>query len=121
MEIPGLEELTEIASRRGHTIDEQTCLYPAYAWGWNETDTASLANGYYSRSDFMDILKYAKERHIRVIPEIDIPGHSRAAIKAMNARYQKYIDTDQSKAEEYLLIDFADTSQYLSHKISQTM
>ena len=62
----------------------------------------------------MDILKYAKERHIRVIPEIDIPGHSRAAIKAMNARYQKYIDTDQSKAEEYLLTDFADTSQYLS-------
>ena len=114
VEIPGLEELTEIASRRGHTTDEQTCLYPAYAWGWNETDTTSLANGYYSRSDFMDILKYAKERHIRIIPEIDIPGHSRAAIKAMNARYQKYIDTDRPKAEEYLLIDFADTSQYLS-------
>lgn len=114
VEIPGLEELTEIASRRGHTTDELTCLYPAYAWGWNEADTTSLANGYYSRSDFMDILKYAKERHIRIIPEIDIPGHSRAAIKAMNARYRKYIDTDQSKAEEYLLIDFADTSQYLS-------
>lgn len=114
VEIPGLEELTEIASRRGHTTDELTCLYPAYAWGWNEADTTSLANGYYSRSDFMDILKYAKERHIRIIPEIDIPGHSRAAIKAMNARYRKYIDTNQSKAEEYLLIDFADTSQYLS-------
>lgn len=114
VEIPGLEELTEIASRRGHTTDELTCLYPAYAWGWNEVDTTSLANGYYSRSDFMDILKYAEERHIRIIPEIDIPGHSRAAIKAMNARYRKYIDTDQSKAEEYLLIDFADTSQYLS-------
>lgn len=114
VEIPGLEELTEIASRRGHTTDELTCLYPAYAWGWNEADTTSLANGYYSRSDFMDILKYAKERHIRIIPEVDIPGHSRAAIKAMNARYRKYIDTNQSKAEEYLLIDFADTSQYLS-------
>ena len=114
VEIPGLEELTEIASRRGYTTDELTCLYPAYAWGWNEAVTTSLANGYYSRSDFMDILKYAKERHIRIIPEIDIPGHSRAAIKAMNARYRKYIDTDQSKAEEYLLIDFADTSQYLS-------
>lgn len=114
VEISGLEELTEIASRRGHTTDELTCLYPAYAWGWNEADTTSLANGYYSRSDFMDILKYAKERHIRIIPEVDIPGHSRAAIKAMNARYRKYIDTNQSKAEEYLLIDFADTSQYLS-------
>ena len=32
----------------------------------------------------------------------------------MNARYQKYIDTERPKAEEYLLIDFADTSQYLS-------
>lgn len=114
VEISGLEELTEIASRRGHTTDELTCLYPAYAWGWNEADATSLANGYYSRSDFMDILKYAKERHIRIIPEVDIPGHSRAAIKAMNARYRKYIDTNQSKAEEYLLIDFADTSQYLS-------
>ena len=114
VEIPGLEELTETASLRGHTTDEQTCLYPAYAWGWNEADTTSLANGYYSRSDFMDILKYAKERHIRIIPEIDIPGHSRAAIKAMNARHRKYIGKDQSKAEEYLLIDFADTSQYLS-------
>ena len=114
VEIPGLEELTATASLRGHTTDEQTCLYPAYAWGWNEADTTSLANGYYSRSDFMDILKYAKERHIRIIPEIDIPGHSRAAIKAMNARHRKYIGKDQSKAEEYLLIDFADTSQYLS-------
>ena len=114
VEIPGLEELTATASLRGHTTDEQTCLYPAYAWGWNEADTTSLANGYYSRSDFMDILKYAKERHIRIIPEIDIPGHSRAAIKAMNARHRKYMGKDQSKAEEYLLIDFADTSQYLS-------
>ena len=95
VEIPGLEELTEIASRRGHTTDELTCLYPAYAWGWNEADTTSLANGYYSRNDFMDILKYAKERHIRIIPEIDIPGHSRAAIKAMNARYRKYTSNPQ--------------------------
>lgn len=45
VEIPGLEELTATASLRGHTTDEQTCLYPAYAWGWNEADTTSLANG----------------------------------------------------------------------------
>ncbi len=114
MEIPGLEELTEITSRRGHTTDEQTCLYPAYAWGWDKTDTTLLANGYYSRADFMEILKYAKERYIRIIPEIDIPGHSRAAIKAMDVRYQKYINADKSKAEEYLLTDSTDSSQYLS-------
>ena len=114
IEIPGLEELTEIASRRGHTLDESTCLYPFYAWGWDASDTTTMANGYYSRNDFIEILKYANQRHITVIPEIDIPGHSRAAIKAMNARYKKYINTDKQKVEEYLLIDFADTSKYIS-------
>ena len=43
-----------------------------------------------------------------------MPGHARAAIKAMNNRYRKYIDTDREKAEEYLLTDFADTSKYIS-------
>ena len=114
LEIPGLEELTAIASRRGHTLDESDRLHPAYAWGWDALDTTTLANGYYSRNDFIEVLKYANQRHIRVIPEIDIPGHSRAAIKAMNARYKKYINTDKQKAEEFLLIDFADTSKYVS-------
>jgi hexosaminidase len=114
LEIPGLEELTSIAARRGHTRDERECLYPAYGSGWNANNKASTGNGFYSRADFIEILKYAQARHIRVIPEIDLPGHSRAAITAMNVRYHKYIHSDKAKAEEYLLIDFADTSRYLS-------
>lgn len=114
LEIPGLEELTDIGSKRGHTPDESKCLHPAYGSGWNPDDTASCGNGYYSRTDFIEILQYASNRHIKVIPEIDIPGHSRAAIKSMNARYQKYIKTDPAKANEYLLTDFADTSRYVS-------
>jgi hexosaminidase len=114
LEIPGLEELTTVASRRGHTQDESTSLYPAFAWGWDASDTTTLANGYYTREDFIEVLKYANRRHINVIPEVEVPGHARAAIKAMNARYKKYIDIDRQKAEEYLLVDFADTSRYLS-------
>jgi hexosaminidase len=114
IEIPGLDELTGIASRRGHTTDESTCLYPMYGSGRNPNDTTSPANGYYTRNDFIEILRYADKHHIKVIPEVDIPGHSRAAIKAMNARYNKYISTDKVKAQEYLLIDFADTSKYVS-------
>ncbi|MDR1762337.1 MAG: carbohydate-binding domain-containing protein [Dysgonamonadaceae bacterium] len=117
LEIPGLPELTEIGSRRGHTHDESQCLYPAYAWGWNPDDTTTLANGFYTRNDFIEVLKHAAKLHIKVIPEIDIPGHSRAAIKAMNARYKKYIESDPAKAEEYLLTDFADTSKYISAQI----
>ncbi|GHT23410.1 hypothetical protein AGMMS4957_14910 [Bacteroidia bacterium] len=114
LEIPDLPELTEIGAHRGHTLDESTHLYPAFGWGWDAKDSLGLANGYYSRADFMEILQYAQKRHIRVIPEVDIPGHSRAAIKSMNARYHKYIATDKPKAEEYLLTDFADTSKYIS-------
>ena len=36
-----------------------------------------------SRAKYIELLKYAGERHIRVIPEIDMPGHTRAAKKAM--------------------------------------
>ena len=59
-------------------------------------------------------MRYATERHVQVIPEIESPGHARAAIVAMNARYQKYIDTDPEKAKEYLLSDLQDTSRYVS-------
>jgi hexosaminidase len=114
LEIPGLEELTTVGARRGHTLDESACLYPSFAWGWDASDSLSLANGYYSRNDFIEILKYAAQRHVKVIPEVDMPGHARAAIKAMNVRYHKYIATDKAKADEYLLTDFTDTSVYLS-------
>ncbi len=114
LEIPGLPELTEVGSRRGHTTDERECLYPAYNGGWDMNDLNSTANGYLTRQDYIDILRYANERHIRVLPEIDMPGHMRAAIKSMEARYHKYIDTDPAKATEYLLTDFNDTSVYTS-------
>ena len=54
------------------------------------------------------------KRHVRVIPEIESPGHARAAIVSMKARYHKYINTDPEKAVEYLLSDAQDTSRYVS-------
>jgi hexosaminidase len=38
--------------------------------------------GYYSQDDLREIVAYAAERHVTVVPEIDIPGHSQAAIAA---------------------------------------
>ena len=111
LEIPGLEELTAVGSRRGHTTDESRCLYPCYDGGY-DPDAATVGNGYYSREDFIGLLRYAAERHIRVIPES--PGHARAAIVSMKARYNKYKDTDVEKAAEYLLSEPEDTSRYAS-------
>uniref|UniRef100_UPI0018F11C8B family 20 glycosylhydrolase n=1 Tax=Vibrio harveyi TaxID=669 RepID=UPI0018F11C8B len=68
--------------------------------------------GYYTVQDFKDILKYAGDRHIDVILEYDFPAHARAAIKAMEYRYNKYKDTDLVEANRYRLIDPLDESKY---------
>lgn len=36
--------------------------------------------GFYTQDDIREIVQYAKERHINILPEIDVPGHSMAAI-----------------------------------------
>ncbi|MQY72595.1 MAG: family 20 glycosylhydrolase, partial [Dehalococcoidia bacterium] len=113
--IDGLPELTELGASRGHTIDELQNLYPAYGSGPFSDPAISYGTGHYSREDFIEILKYATARHIEIIPEIDIPGHARAAIKAMNARYEKYMaQGEPEKAREFLLHDFEDQSEYTS-------
>ncbi|MBQ8674555.1 MAG: family 20 glycosylhydrolase [Bacteroides sp.] len=113
LEIPGLPELTEVGGRRGHTTDERDRLYPGYAGGSNPRP-GSLGNGYYTRKEFIDLLRYAAARHVHIIPEMETPGHARAAIVSMKARYDKYLSTNPAKALEYMLVHPEDTSHYLS-------
>ncbi|MFV0598101.1 family 20 glycosylhydrolase [Shewanella sp.] len=86
LEIDGLPELTDIGSKRCHDLEENTCLLPQLGSG----PFADVpVNGFYSKQDYIDIVKYADARQIQVIPSMDMPGHSRAAIKAMEARYRR--------------------------------
>ncbi len=112
LEIPGLPELTEVGARRGYTPDEGDMLVPAYNGGADPTQ--GTGSGHLTREQFIEMLRYAHRRHIKVVPEIESPGHARAAITAMRARYNKYIGTDPDKATEFLLEDFDDTSVYNS-------
>ena len=113
LEIPGLEELTEVGSKRGYTKDESDNLIPIYGSG--PDSNSSPGSGYLSKSEFMDILKYANERNITIIPQISYPSHIRSAIISVNARYQKYMKLgDKGEAEKYLLIDPNDESEYYS-------
>ena len=112
LEIPGLEELTEVGSKRGYTKDESENLIPIYGSG---PDTDSTGSGYLSKSEFIEILKYASQRNITVIPQISYPSHIRSAIISMNVRYQKYMKLgNKEEAEKYLLIDPDDESEYYS-------
>ena len=56
LEIPGLEELVEVGSKRAYTKDEFESLIPMYGSG---ADTNSTGSGYLSKNDFIDILQYA--------------------------------------------------------------
>jgi len=104
--IDGLPELAEIGGRRGHTKDETDYLIPSYGSGPDPED--SKGSGWYSRDEFVDLLKFAKARHIEVIPEIDLPGHARAAIVALKAK------SVHSGDDRFRLDDPSDESVYRS-------
>ena len=112
LEIPGLEELTEVGSKRAYTKDEFESLIPMYGSG---PDTNSTGSGYLSKGDFIDILQYANNRNIKIIPQISFPSHIRSAIISMDVRYQKYMELgNKDEAEKYLLSDPDDKSEYYS-------
>ncbi len=104
LEIKDLPDLTDFSGH--HALPD-----------WNLQETEALkptANGrinnktYFTGEEYKQILRYAWERYISVIPEFDAPGHSRASIKAMQA-YEK-----RTGDASYRLQDPADTSHYWS-------
>lgn len=108
LEIPGLPELTDIGAKRCHDLSERRCLLPQLGSG---PDSDNNGSGYFSRADYIDIVKFAAARQIEVIPEIDMPAHARAAVIAMEARYDRLMKAgDEQQANQYRLLDPTDTS-----------
>jgi hexosaminidase len=104
LEIKDFPELTDFGAH--HALPD-----------WNLQETSALkptANGqignvtFYTTEEYKRILRYAWDRRIRVIPEFDTPGHSRASIKAMQAYERRTGDSS------FRLQDLADTSRYWS-------
>ena len=79
--VPGLPELNDFGARRGPGGADADHLPPAHGSG------ADIGNpygsGYYTREDYLEILRHARALHIDVLPEIEMPGHARAAVQAM--------------------------------------
>lgn len=70
IEIKKYPELTTIGSQRSGTI-----------LGTNsDLDDGIPHGGYYTQTEARDIVRYAHDRHITIIPEIDMPGHMLAAL-----------------------------------------
>ena len=72
LEIKSHPELTAKSSMRSGTVI-----------GHNATVDDSIPHGgFYTQQEARDIVEYARQRHITVIPEIDMPGHTLAALAA---------------------------------------
>ncbi|WP_028297434.1 beta-N-acetylhexosaminidase [Olivibacter sitiensis] len=66
-------ELTRIGGKRDSTE----------IGGWkSDKYDGKEHQGYYSKADIKEIIAYATARHIQIVPEIEMPGHSSAAIAA---------------------------------------
>ena len=77
IEIKKYPKLVEIGSKRKGTLilDHNT------KWKEQKYDTIPV-EGYYTQEQIREIVAYAKERFIEVIPEIEMPGHATAALAA---------------------------------------
>ncbi|PKV85994.1 beta-N-acetylhexosaminidase [Streptomyces sp. TLI_146] len=73
VEIKRFPRLTEVGAWRART---------KYGHRASELWDEKPHGGFYTQDDIREIVAYAAERHISVVPEIDIPGHSQAAIAA---------------------------------------
>ena len=73
IEIKKYPRLTEIGSRR-----KSTQVGPL-KWA-SPIQSAEPHEGFYTQEEIREIVEYARERHITVVPEIEMPGHSSAAI-----------------------------------------
>jgi len=112
LQIPRFPELTDVGGFRCYDPGETHCLLPQLGSG---PDRDTPVNGYLSRADYIEILKAAAARGITVIPEFDMPGHSRAAIHSMEARYRKLMSEGRkADAEAFRLVEPGDTTQYRS-------
>lgn len=70
-----------------HLSDDQGWRIEIKSWPklteiGGQTQVGGGAGGFYTQADYQEIVKYAADRFITIVPEIDMPGHTNAALVA---------------------------------------
>lgn len=73
LEIKKYPKLTEVGAWRNATLKGHWSIFP------HEFDSTRYG-GYYTQDDIREVVEYASKRHIMVVPEIEMPGHSMAIL-----------------------------------------
>ena len=80
--IEGRPELVAYGSTRDYNMRELGCRWKRVANWLEEPQTQRYGPYAYTPQDVAEVLAYAKARHVQVVPEIDLPAHSRALLCA---------------------------------------
>ena len=89
IEIKKYPRLTEVGAWRESKV---------LGWGDTKPDGQHYG-GFYTQDDVREVVEYARERFVEIVPEVDIPGHSQAAVAA----YPEFLSCDPDKPHEVWL------------------
>jgi hexosaminidase len=78
IEIKKYPRLTEVGAWRDETLIGRQLAQKRQNWKFDGIRTG----GFYTQDDVREVVAYAAERHINVMPEIEMPGHAQAALSA---------------------------------------
>ena len=76
VEIKSLPKLTEVGAWRPHRVGKWHNRTNAFSY------EPKTYGGFYTQEDIKELVKYAKDRFVDILPEIDVPGHSTALLAA---------------------------------------
>lgn len=100
VEIKSLPKLTEVGAWRveRHGKFGSGRSYP-------KAGEKATYGGFYTQDQIRDVVQYAMDRHITIVPEVDIPGHSMAALAAYpelsTGKTPKFVNPGSKFAEWY--------------------
>ena len=86
IEIKKYPKLTSVGAWRDSTVNNHYSTYPRT---WN----TERYGGFYTQEEIKDVVAYAAARQVTIVPEIEMPGHARAALAA----YPEYSCTGQKQ------------------------
>ncbi|WP_316816352.1 family 20 glycosylhydrolase [Pedobacter nyackensis] len=76
--------------------------------------------GFYTQDEIRDVVKYAAQRHITIVPEIEMPGHSFAALRAYpEFKVQMPQDSKDPNAYHYLYNPSPETFRFLENVLTE--
>lgn len=114
IEIEGYPRLTDFAAWRPYRKWSDWWVSDRH---YCEKETPGAYGGYYTAQDIKEILEYARKKHIDVIPEIEMPGHSEevlAAYPELSCTGEQYGSSDFCPGKE-------ETFTFLENVLTEVM